>query len=73
MATKVHPIVQQVVARLHVSASYIAAVRAVKNAMKRGAWKALPCRRRRSLIKQAIVAHARNRDVYEFVMGGRAW
>jgi hypothetical protein len=64
-----HPIVHQIVDRLHVSAADDEAVQAVKKGMKKGAWDKLDAETRAQLEHDAVAVHRANRQQYAWVMG----
>ena len=64
-----HPIVRQIVDRLHVSATYVEAVEAVRGGMIEGAWDKLDAATRAQLTRDAVAVHQANRRQYAWVMG----
>jgi len=64
-----HPIVRQIVDRLHVSATDAEAVEAVRGGMIEGAWDKLDAATRAQLTRDAVAVHQANRKQYAWVMG----
>ena len=64
-----HPIVRQIVNRLHVSATDAEAVEAVRGGMKPGAWDKIAAATRAQLTRDAVAVHQANRKQYAWVMG----
>lgn len=68
-----HPILRQVLGRVHVGVSNLQAVRTCIKALK-GRYKTflgLKRSEKRSFIKAVVKMHGQNRDLYRTVMGGR--
>jgi hypothetical protein len=63
-------IVRQIVGRRHVGESNFAVIRYFVSRLKRGAWRALPREERKQWLRWVIAAHAANRQLYRYVMGG---
>lgn len=70
---KIHPIIYQMVARCHVSDSNRKVIYYCLTGLKQGRKTFLSWDRitRRTFLEQAIAAHARQRDLYDYVMKGR--
>ena len=64
-----HPIVRQIVNRLHVRATDAEAVEAVRGGMKKGAWDKIDAATRAQLTRDAVAVHQANRKQYAWVMG----
>ena len=64
-----HPIVRQIVNRLHVSATDAEAVEAVRGGMKKGAWDKIDAATRAQLTCDAVAVHQANRKQSAWGMG----
>jgi hypothetical protein len=65
-------IVRQIVDRCHVGQSNRAVIRYFVSRLKHGhaTWRALPVAERKQWLRWVIAAHAANRGLYSYVMGG---
>ena len=68
---KLDPMIKMIVARRHVGDSNLTVIKYVVSRLKAGyqTYAELPTRKRRSMMKQIIGAHAANRKLYARVMG----
>ena len=65
-------IVRQIIGRCHVGQSNRAVIRYFVSRLKHGhaTWIALPKTERKQWLRYVIMAHAENRGLYSYVMGG---
>jgi hypothetical protein len=63
-------IVRMILGNVHVGASFPAALRAVVERLREGAWRAMSRADRRAVVRAVVREHKHNRGVYAYVMGG---
>lgn len=71
--TPVDPMVRQIVGRIHVGESNLAAIRYVVSRLRDGhrTFRQMPRKDRRRLMRQIVQAHQDNFRLYVHVVGGR--
>ena len=67
----IHPIVRQIVGRLHVGESNMTVIREVLAAIRPGQYRAMARHDRHDLLRQIIRCHQENRQLYHDVAFGR--
>ncbi len=66
------PILSRIVGNCHVGESYLSVIRTVISKMREGhkTFKSLGPKSRRTILREIIKTHKRNRQLYQFVMTG---